>query len=548
MGGLPSNSNTLAQIRIPPLVSVVSCTCFRSLLHLPSQSRPLTPTVYSAVGSGWSESRCAVDTISSDTNHSLPNCTLDTQHEADCGFPFSTEAQCAANKTAAHPDGCCWHPGGASPSGHWCVVPVYPGVVSTTRITMRQPCFWNLVNRPYQPIGGSPPATVENVREHLNQPGQWYFDRQFQEILYFPFPDEDMSTVTAVIATEENLVSLNGAARQTWNNVTFAFATWLRPGQNDGFVEQQSAACSTCPYGVTNAWNCGKDDVYVVTPGNVALTAAVSVDFANCTFIHLGGYAASARGGSKSVSFRGCRFADVSGGAVMLGDTASFNITDVSEWDTNFTVSDCTAINIPVEFTGATTIFAAYVADTTIEHNFIANASYSAMTVGWGWGREASRRGGNKIVANRVEGAQTKRCCDGGGLYTLGPQPGSALLNNYIVQGPPHAWGPSAGNAIYHDNGSGGFTDSGNVIDGEWGTYLVINDSIGPYGPGALCPGRDGEAANCGMEFAGNWMRTNAGGATGHSNSTISNNTKIAPDAALPPAAAAIASAAGPRY
>lgn len=33
---------------------------------------------------------------------------------------------------------------------------------------------------PNQPVGGAPPTTVENVREHLSSPGQWYLDRAAQ--------------------------------------------------------------------------------------------------------------------------------------------------------------------------------------------------------------------------------------------------------------------------------------------------------------------------------------------------------------------------------
>lgn len=78
------------------------------------------------------------------------------------------------------------------------------------------------------------------------------------------------------------------------------------------------------------------------------------------------------------------------------------------------------------------------------QHNLLYNASYSSFTIGWGWGREASRRGGNTIRANRVLGSQLGRCCDGGGIYTLGPQPGSAITGNYIAQGSA-ASGPHAG-------------------------------------------------------------------------------------------------------
>ena len=38
---------------------------------------------------------------------------------------------------------------------------------------------------------------------------------------------------------------------------------------------------------------------------------------------------------------------------------------------------------MPVEYTGATAVFFGYVANSTLEHNLIANTSYSAMTIGW---------------------------------------------------------------------------------------------------------------------------------------------------------------------
>jgi hypothetical protein len=326
--------------------------------------------VYSGVAQGWSEARCAVDGLSPG-GPAPANCTQAPARQGDCGFTHSTEADCVSNKTAAHPNGCCWVPGGVAPSGHWCVTPAFPGPGSSgTRITMKQPCFWNLVNRPFQPVGGAPPPFVENVREHLalSPPGTFFHDRVKQQVLYIPRAGEDLATAEVVIAVEESLLALRGAARQAFEGVTFSFATWLRPGEGVGYVEQQSAACNTCAYNVTTgkAWYCGGDDVYTVTPGNVALVGAHDVQFVNSTFTHLGAYAASARGGSQYVSFTSCRFDDVSAGAVMLGDVDTFNITDVSLWDANFTVADCVAVNTGLEFTGATTIFAAYVADTVI--------------------------------------------------------------------------------------------------------------------------------------------------------------------------------------
>jgi len=94
--------------------------------------------VYSGVAAGWAEPRCGVLSVTAG-NSSLPNCTVDTGNEADCGFYESTEAQCMSNRTAAHPLGCCWHEGGIAPSGHYCITPAYSGAVtSASRITMQQ--------------------------------------------------------------------------------------------------------------------------------------------------------------------------------------------------------------------------------------------------------------------------------------------------------------------------------------------------------------------------------------------------------------------------
>ena len=69
------------------------------------------------------------------------------------------------------------------------------------------------------------------------------------EVYYVPLPGQDMTKATAIIAVEEQLVLHDSSAQHTWQGVVFEFATWLRPMQGDGFVEQQSAACSVCPMG-----------------------------------------------------------------------------------------------------------------------------------------------------------------------------------------------------------------------------------------------------------------------------------------------------------
>ena len=85
--------------------------------------------VYSGVASNWAETRCTVAIV-------------------------TTGARSAAQQSST----------GAHTAG------------ATTKIVLKQPCFWNLLNTPWHPIATSPPAFIENVRAHLTERGSFYYD------------------------------------------------------------------------------------------------------------------------------------------------------------------------------------------------------------------------------------------------------------------------------------------------------------------------------------------------------------------------------------
>ena len=58
----------------------------------------------------------------------------------------------------------------------------------------------------------------------------------------------------------------------------------------------------------------------------------------------------------------------------------------------------------------------------------------AGISLGWGWGSTGCRRGNNHVVANRLENPTRKRCCDGGEVYTLGPQPKSTIERNVLIR------------------------------------------------------------------------------------------------------------------
>ena len=528
-----------------------------------------------AAGGGGGGQDCAAD-YGKDTpccgQPAGPGTTVKKQYQCPAGAPACTGYVFDSHWghcSGAAPNGTALHLGWGSPADVANVEFVYSGVAqgwsearcaveslsgdgtAAVRLTMKQPCFYNLVNRMFQPVHGAPPKFVDNVRAHLDTPGQFYHDAGEGTLYYLPLPGQATGAASrAVVALEQTLLTHAQSAQHVWEGVAFEYATWLRPGQGGGFVEQQSAACDLCAAGtVLPAVGCGANDTYVVTPANVLLEGARDVTFKGCAFRHLGAYGAGALGGSQRVSWEGCSFADVSAGALMLGDItdAVLNETDRGKWDADLSVTDCDILNLPVEYTGATGLFAGYVAGLTVAHNLFANQTYSAMTIGWGWGRTGSGRGGNAIVGNRVERPTTVRCCDGGGIYTLGPQPNSSLSRNYIVDDRPPLGGS---NCIYHDNGSGGFVDSENVCDGSWSHAWSFNRALGRFGACGACPvAGQPVGGNCSMSFHGNFLRTSGGIDSGKGCADVHqfDNARIGAADPLPAAAAQIASEAGPR-
>ena len=91
------------------------------------------------------------------------------------------------------------------------------------------------------------------------------------------------------------------------SGLAFEYATWLRPGQGDGFVDFQGGACMTGRK--ESNQNCSEDQGQVVTPGNLPFRASTDVVFSGCRFGHLGASAVEFSNGAQHCVVRESRFA-----------------------------------------------------------------------------------------------------------------------------------------------------------------------------------------------------------------------------------------------
>jgi len=346
------------------------------------------------------------------------------------------------------------------------------------KIALQQP-NWFLVAR----MEGAPakePAYIENAFELLDEPGEWYFDKTEKMVYYIPRDGEDMSKARVTVPVVEVIVDIEGSIDAPvhdicFDGITFADAGWLGPNR-DGLADVQANF-------VTETQNLFERDgsvvklqnEYVKSPGNLRLRGAKAVRFERCTFTRLGGAAIDIERGSQNNTISGCLFHDISGSGIQIGDVLA---QDHHPQDERLVVkgnqvANCDIHHVGVEYQDSVGVFAGYTQETVIAHNEIHHLPYSGVSMGWGWGEQDAGGGGypvvvfrystptpakdNRVEANHIHHVMLERD-DGGGIYTLGNQPGTVIRGNHIHDA---VGGPGG---IYLDEGSGFIEITGNSV------------------------------------------------------------------------------------
>lgn len=346
-------------------------------------------------------------------------------------------------------------------------------------VKMRQP--WFLLASRKEGAAARMPAYIENALELLDAPGEWYYDLPGKTLYYLPRDGEDMKTAEVVAPQLETLLRMEGNARQAvrgvvFEGVTFAEATWLRPNRIGHPDTQANFIIHDANLFERKGDMVNVHNEYLKSPANVVLHMADGCRFERCTFTRFGGAGLDIENGSKDNVVNGCAFFDVSGSAIQIGDvlTQDHHPSDPRFVVRNNRVMNCSIHDIGVEYQDSVGVFAGYTDGTIIAHNEIAQLPYTGISVGWGWGEEdagggayevipfryerPTPSGANRIECNHIHHVMLKRN-DGGGVYTLGNQPGTVIRNNHI-----HDNGPGSPGGIYLDEGSGFIEVTGNGV------------------------------------------------------------------------------------
>jgi len=347
-------------------------------------------------------------------------------------------------------------------------------------VVMAQPCLF--ICRHKEGVQAGVPDYVENALELLDEPGEWYLDRATGEVTYLPRPNEHPPDCEFVAPALQTLLEVRGTPARPAHNLrfeglTFAEASWLRPSEQ-GHADLQANFVILDP-GTLFARGGTFAPIHNETaksPANVVVHAGHEITFAACRFTRLGGAGLDLEHGAQDNLVVGCEFDDISGSAIQVGDVLreDHHPDDPRLIVRGNRIVDNLIHHIGVEYQDSLGVFCGYTQDALIAHNEIRDLPYSGISVGWGWGEEDAGGGnyplpylydtptpcgGNRVEENHIHHVLQQRT-DGGGVYTLGNQPGTVIRGNHI-----HDNGGSPG-GIYLDEGSGFIEITANLVYG----------------------------------------------------------------------------------
>lgn len=309
-------------------------------------------------------------------------------------------------------------------------------------------------------IEGDDAYYLEGASAMLDQPGEWYLDREEHKLYYYP--QEGETNIVATIPSLACLLRMEGEARskQYIENVNFKGLTFSHTTTVLSRDEPESG------YGQANLRSNKME-------ATLYLTGVKNSVFEACEITAIGNYGIQFAEGCSDNEVMNSELHDLGAGGVLIGinkrpdgkvgpeDIGKFLNDSILEHPAdateNIEIADNRIYDGGKYYHCAVGIWIGQSPNNHIHHNEIKNFFYSGISTGWTWGYGHALATGNIFEYNHIhhigktENGEGGELSDLGGIYTLGNQTGSVIRHNVFHD----IWaGKYGGWAIYCDEGT----------------------------------------------------------------------------------------------
>ena len=201
----------------------------------------------------------------------------------------------------------------------------------------------------------------------------------------------------------------------------------------------------------------------------ILLERAEDCAFNHCRIAHIGQTGIWFGSQTHRCRLQFNRIEDISGNGVNVGEDTSRRVGRSVWWQnrpeqaaSKHLIADNSILRCGQQYYGSVGVWVGIARQVQIVHNELTQLPYTGVSLGWMWNPTATPAGQHLVAHNHIHHVM-QVLSDGGGIYTLGRQPGTRFLRNDIHDIPLNA-GRAESNGMFFDQGSDQITVEENRI------------------------------------------------------------------------------------
>jgi DNA-binding beta-propeller fold protein YncE len=329
------------------------------------------------------------------------------------------------------------------------------------------------------------PCYLENAPEFLDRPDEWYLDTTTGVLTCMARPNQDLKTRVFIAPRLSRLIEIAGRPNQPVRNLhfkglTFAYTEWTLPGF--GYMGIQAGHHGT-----------SMDKPTYVLPAAIHFDHAAECRLDRCRILHTGASGVAFGPCTRQNRLIGCEVSDTGGNGILIGwrgqgpdhiiagagdESLSADWKNPADAPAGNEVSNCVVHNCATVNHGCVGIGDLFSAGSRISHNLVTDMPYTGISVGFRWDSSPTSQRDTAVEYNRIHDCM-KKLADGGGIYTLGLQPGTVLRGNviYNIHRSGYAQGGAPNNGIFFDQGTKDLLIEGQIIFYTSGEPIRFNQT-----------------------------------------------------------------------